>query len=386
MTKKVSLETTVGSIRLSTCVYNASGPRTGTSSALTKIALECESGAVLTKSATLQSQPGNPHPRTWHDSKDAKLASVNSEGLPNNGIGYYISSKTINETYGVEDKQSCSKPYLVSISGKTLDDNLQMLDMIVNDGDERISGIELNLACPNVIGKPIIAYDFDQMATVLQSVSKLDLKNIPLGLKLPPYFDGPHYKQAADIINNYSSIIKYVACINTVGNAFVVDSIADMPFISSNSGFAGLSGQAIKYVALANVKKMRELLVPSIDVVGVGGVFSGEDAFELMLCGASAVQVGTCHWIEGPKCFDRICQELRDIMVKKGYTCVDDFKGKINTWNREGASKSRLERKAMVSDDTLAKKDTTSHFDLHSIFTAVLVVIIAVLLADKYML
>ena len=77
------------------------------------------------------------------------------------------------------------------------------------------------------------------------------------------------------------------------------------------------------------MKQMRELLDSSIDVVGVGGVQSGRDAFELILCGATAVQVGTCHWTEGPGCFDRICSELRDIMKEKGYAKVEDFRGKL---------------------------------------------------------
>jgi len=73
------LSTRVAGVKLNTCVYNASGPRTGTAPALKKIA-ESESGAVLSKSATLVPQPkGNPLPRTWQ----GDTASLNSEGLPN---------------------------------------------------------------------------------------------------------------------------------------------------------------------------------------------------------------------------------------------------------------------------------------------------------------
>ena len=65
MNKEVSLATTLAGIPLSTCVYNASGPRTGSAAALAKIAASA-AGAVLTKSATLEQQSGNPQPRTWH--------------------------------------------------------------------------------------------------------------------------------------------------------------------------------------------------------------------------------------------------------------------------------------------------------------------------------
>ena len=94
--------------------------------------------------------------RTWHDDKG--VASLNSEGLPNNGIDYYISSSTIHETMG--DNPS-NKPYMVSISGKNLEQNLDMLkkiEEVVKNQDEsssnKIAAVELNLACPN-IGKAI---------------------------------------------------------------------------------------------------------------------------------------------------------------------------------------------------------------------------------------
>ncbi len=168
---------------------------------------------------------------------------------------------------------------------------LQQIQGSINNGEKRISGVELNLACPNVIGKPIIAYDFEQMDDVLLKVSSLPMFNgsnpLPLGIKMPPYFDGPHFNRAASVLNKYKSIVKYVASINTIGNALMVDPVAEMPTIRAKGGFAGLSGRAVKYTALANVKKMRELLDDGIDVVGVGGVFSGEG--KLLNAGLSIV-------------------------------------------------------------------------------------------------
>ena len=71
-----------------------------------------------------------------------------------------------------------------------------------------------------------------------------------------------------------------------------------------------------------------------IAVVGVGGVASGRDAFEHILCGASAVQVGTCHWSEGAACFERIASELEAIMRAKGYRSIADFRGKLRTYEK----------------------------------------------------
>lgn len=109
-----SLATSVASITLESCIFNASGPRTGSGAALSKIA-QSSSGAILAKSATLVSQKGNDLPRTWHheanpNDKDGfdSHASLNSEGLPNSGIDYYLSKETIDEAVG-----DSGKPYLV---------------------------------------------------------------------------------------------------------------------------------------------------------------------------------------------------------------------------------------------------------------------------------
>mmetsp|Transcript_28652 Transcript_28652/g.77587 ORF Transcript_28652/g.77587 Transcript_28652/m.77587 type:complete len:390 (+) Transcript_28652:432-1601(+) len=381
----VNLETTVGGIPLATCVYNASGPRTGSSAALAKIAAS-SAGAILTKSSTLEKQTGNPQPRTWHSEDD--LASMNSEGLPNSGIDYYLAKNTIDET--MEGCGGATKPYLVSISGKTLADNLVMLDRIaktMDEGEKRIVGVELNLACPNVIGKPIIAYDFEQMRDILETVSAKKYTFV-LGLKLPPYLDGKHLQAAASIINEYAGMISYVVSINTIGNALSVDTVSEAPFIASNSGLAGLSGPAAKFTALANVRQMRQQLKPEIDVIGVGGITCGRDAFEFLLCGASAVQVGTCHWKEGPKCFDRIVDELKQMLAEKGYSSARDCMGKLKPWSKEGAAKTRAAKRAAKASGAAAGTSTatvsTGMGGSNLVVEVVLVLAIAVLLADKF--
>jgi dihydroorotate dehydrogenase (fumarate) len=113
------------------------------------------------------------------------------------------------------------------------------------------------------------------------------------------------------------------------------------------------------------------------------------DAFEMILCGAAAVQVGTCHWTEGPKCFDRICQELKDIMERKGYNSIDDFKNQLKEWSKEGVALSReakmkkknLEKESAVGGGIAVKKSSGGADG--QIVTAVLAVVVAVLLADK---
>lgn len=114
--------------------------------------------------------------------------------------------------------------------------------------------------------------------------------------------------------------------------------------------------------------------------------FKQIDAFEMILCGASAVQVGTCHWNEGPKCFDRICKELEDLMAKKGYSSIEDFKGKLKEWSKEGVAKSREAKaaKKKLAKDATATKASAGPSAQDQMLTALLVLVIAVLLADKF--
>jgi dihydroorotate dehydrogenase (fumarate) len=133
------LKTSVGGIELESCIYNASGPRTGSIEALQKIG-ERNTGAILSKSATLVKQDGNPLPRFVNkiDLGSSKQGSINSEGLPNAGIDYYISSEAI------ETLSQFRKPYIVSLSGLCLDDNMEMLTRVFQT--EGVAAIEVHQA------------------------------------------------------------------------------------------------------------------------------------------------------------------------------------------------------------------------------------------------
>ncbi|KAL7523423.1 hypothetical protein ACHAWF_000513 [Thalassiosira exigua] len=205
----------------------------------------------------------------------------------------------------------------------------------------------------------------------------------PLGVKLPPYLDQPHLQTAAAILNKHKRILGYAASVNTIGNTLATFARKCRRLI------VGLSGPAIKYTALANVRQMRELLDEEIDAVGAGGIRSGWDAFEMILCSATAVQVGTCHSTEGPGCFDRICDELRVIMEEKGYRSLDDFRGKVKEWSKEGVAKSREARtaerkKAGGSGGGAVMTKEGGDAARPSWLVAVLLSIVAILLADKF--
>ena len=111
------------------------------------------------------------------------------------------------------------------------------------------------------------------------------------------------------------------------------------------------------------------------------------DAFEMILCGATAVQVGTCHWTEGPKCFNRICNELVEIMKSKGYNSIEDFKGQLKEWSKEGVAKSREAKKKLrmqQSNGPLKGNQLQAESDPdYQFLCMLLIVLLAILLADK---
>ncbi len=185
--------------------------------------------------------------------------------------------------------------------------------------------IEVNLSCPNLEGKSQVAYDFEQTEKVLIAISNLG--NKPLGLKLPPYYDLVHHKQMADLIKKYK--IDFITCINSVGNTLIIDPETETPVIKPKKGFGGLCGDYIKPIALANVRAFYELLGDEVSIFGVGGIKSGTDAFEFLLAGADAMQVATIFEKEGPSCFKRTNQELKEIFQRKGYNSIQEVKGKL---------------------------------------------------------
>ena len=93
--------------------------------------------------------------------------------------------------------------------------------------------------------------------------------------------------------------------------------------------FGGIGGDYVNHTALANVHAFYQRLNPSIQIIGTGGVKTGRDAFEHILCGASMVQLGTILHQEGPAVFERITNELKAIMEEKGYENLEDFRGKL---------------------------------------------------------
>lgn len=332
--EKIEIACNLAGLQLPCCILNASGPRTNSEEQLMDIA-KSSSGAVCSKSATLEERSGNPQPRYTEIQLGDRMASINSEGLPNKGFAAYSDVSFLQRL-----KECCEprgKPYILSISGLSLKENLEMLDRLAQSPDvlQHLSAVEVNVACPNVPGKPLVGYDFPQFAEVVQAMSRHPLftKDCVLGFKLPPYLDAPLFDAVAEMLNPIAlgrgGALGYVVCCNTLGSALAVDIETETTVLHPKGGFGGLGGQLVRHLALGNVRHLRSRLDDSIHVVGCGGVATGEDAFAHILCGATAVQVATQHRVEGPRCFERIASELRELMQRKGYKRLEDFRGKL---------------------------------------------------------
>ncbi|EPE2017398.1 dihydroorotate oxidase [Enterococcus hirae] len=290
---------------------NASGVHCMTTTELVELE-QSNAGAFITKSCTLNERAGNPEPRYF----DVPLGSINSMGLPNRGFDYYLD-------YALNYEKQQTQPLFFSIAGMSAAENLEMLTMIEKSDFQGIT--ELNLSCPNVPGKPQLAYDFEATEDLLQQVFARFTK--PLGIKLPPYFDLAHFDQMAEILNQFP--LTYVNSINSIGNGLYIDPQKEAVVIKPKEGFGGLGGEYVKPTALANVRAFYTRLKPEIKIIGTGGIRNGQDAFEHLLCGATMLQIGTELHKEGPKIFDRITKELEQIMTEKGYRTIDEFRGKL---------------------------------------------------------
>ena len=304
------ISTEIAGVKFETCVFNTAGPADVTFKELEVIG-KSKSSAITMKSCTLEPRNGNPEPRY----ADLEFGSINSMGLPNLGYKAYVKfSKILKGKY--------KKPVVASISGMTLADNIVIFKAF---NDSPVDLIEFNPGSPNTIGKPIIGYDYQEMDRLLNAVSKVCRK--PWGVKLPAYFDLVHFEQVAKVIKKYP--VKFVTCVNSVGNGLAIDPNSEKPLIKPKGGLGGIGGIYIKYTALANVRMFYQLFGNKIQMIGVGGIYTGVDAFEFILAGASAVQIGTAFLQKGPGIFEKVQKELGTFIDKKKYKNLSDFRGKL---------------------------------------------------------
>jgi dihydroorotate dehydrogenase (NAD+) catalytic subunit len=251
--------------------------------------------AFVSKTITLEPRAGNPPPRLW----EAQAGLVNSIGLPNKGLDRYMS----------EDLPELARlpvPLVTNVMGSTSEEISALLHAC--DAREEIAAVELNVSCPNVHTGLDIGADPVQLERVLRAVRPALGK--PLVVKLTP--------NCADVAKCAMAAQEggadAVSLINTL-RAFALapahprGSNGDRPTPWLGGGTGGLSGAAIRPVALAQVAAVASRV--SIPVVGMGGVQSSLHAQQLLDVGARLVAVGT-ESFRDPSAASRIARGLAD--------------------------------------------------------------------------
>ena len=244
----VSTKTQIAGFEFDNCLMNAAGVACMTIEELEGVK-NSAAGTFVTKTATLDFRQGNPEPRY----QDIPLGSINSMGLPNNGLDYYL-----DYLLDLQEKEP-NRTFFLSLVGMSPEETHTILKKVQESEFRGLT--ELNLSCPNVPGKPQIAYDFETTDRILAEVFAYFTK--PLGIKLPPYFDIVHFDQAAAIFNKYP--LKFVNCVNSIGNGLYIED--ESVVIRPKNGFGGIGGEYIKPTALANVHAFYQRLNPQIQII-----------------------------------------------------------------------------------------------------------------------
>jgi len=309
----MQISNTLKNVTFPSIIFNASGPRCTTQEELLKIA-GSSAGGVTMKSCSPEPRDGNPSPRYV----EVELGSINSMGLPNHGYKKYLE-------YAAEIKtQYPNIPIVASIVGFSPDDFFTLIRAFQEDPN--VDVLEINLSCPNVVGKPQIAYDFETTNELLEQIFQIPGEK-PVGFKLPPYFDPVHTEMMANILKKYP--VDFITCINSVGNTLMIDPETESPLIAPKGGLGGLGWDYVKPVALANVRMFYKLIWDRTKIIWCGGIKNGIDVFEHLLAGASFVQLGTIFWKEDTACFERIESEFIEYASKKWYRDISEIIGNL---------------------------------------------------------
>lgn len=260
-------------------------------------------GAIVSKGTTLRPRSGHVQPRT----AETPCGMLNAIGLQNVGVEALIRDLApVWATWRV--------PVIVNISGDTVDEYGELAARL--DGVPGVSGLELNISCPNVaVGGMEFGQDPGLAAAVTRAV--LRQTTLPVIVKLTP--------NVTDIAAVACAVAEAgadaVTVINTV-QGMAIDARSRRPVISSV--FAGLSGPAIKPIALRMVYQVAAAV--DIPVIGCGGISSGLDAVEFLMAGASAVQVGTATFLN-PLAPLEVLEGIERFLEEEGVEDVRDVVG-----------------------------------------------------------
>lgn len=262
-------------------------------------------GAIVPKSITMYPRPGNATPRVC----ETPAGMINSIGIQSKGIEYYMDN--IVPFFSLYDA-----PFIASLSADSLDEFAQISEIVSKS--EHVDAIELNISCPNLKGNGH-AFGMDAQTTFNLVEKVRSVTDRPIITKLTPNVTS--IQEIALAAEEAGSSSLNVA--NTV-LAMAIDVHTRKPKIGNIMG--GLSGPATKPIIIRLIYQVSQVV--SIPIIGCGGVMSGEDAIEMILAGATAVQVGTASFIH-PNAIIKILEEIEAYMEQHQIQDVRDLIGQV---------------------------------------------------------
>ena len=259
-------------------------------------------GGICTKGLTLNKREGNDGIRVY----ETASGMMNSVGLQNPGVEAFIKEE-------LPYMKKFETNIIANVGGSTPEEYLEAIEKL---NSEAVDMIELNISCPNV---KCGGMAFGIKAEVAYSIVK-EAKSIckkPLMVKLSP--------NAEDIVAMASSCAEAgadaLSLINTL-KGMAIDINKRKPVF--NNVFAGLSGPAVKPIALRMVYEVCKAV--NIPVVGIGGIMNFEDVLEFIMAGAHAVQIGTVNFLR-PDAAVRIIKDLEQYVERNGIKNLEEIRG-----------------------------------------------------------
>lgn len=293
---------TLTGLKLKNPTILAAGVLGTTGASLCRIAREGGAGAVVTKSI-------GPTPKTGHSNPSmVKLdcGFLNAMGLPNPSYPGFLQELEI-------AKKESGVPVIASIFGGTAVEFTEVAEGLL---PAKPDAFELNVSCPHAEGYGAAVGSNPCLVEAITAAVK-DVSDVPVWVKLTPNVsDITCIGTAAE-----SGGADAVVAINTV-KGMAIDIESGYPVLGNRSG--GLSGKAVKPVAVKCVYDLYTAL--EIPIIGVGGVSSWQDAVEMMMAGASAVQVGSAVY-DRVDIFSEISTGIETFLQRKGYTDVNKLIG-----------------------------------------------------------
>ncbi|QEY35667.1 dihydroorotate dehydrogenase [Caproiciproducens galactitolivorans] len=264
-------------------------------------------GGISCKGITLKERPGNPPPRI----AETPGGMLNAVGLQNPGVDHFIE----NDLPWLKEQGTA---VIANIAGNTPEEYCEMAEKLSGTA---VDMIEMNISCPNVKQGGV---QFGTSCAGVEGITKAVRKHCkkPLMVKLSPNVsDISEIAAAAE-----SAGADAISMINTL-TGMRIDIQTRRPIIRNNTG--GLSGPALFPVAVRMVNQAyRRVKIP---IVGMGGISKWQDAVEMLLAGASALQIGTVFFSD-PYAPVKILDGLNDYLDRSRISTVSDLTGQVQLW------------------------------------------------------